>query len=333
MIVARKLSKGLERILMTTTQSAAQSQVANHILLVRPSNFGYNPCTASSNAFQQLPDKEPGKNYNTLAVEEFERLRIALVEIGVQVTVFEDTPHPPKSDAIFPNNWFSTHQICDNGKIHRKMLLYPMYSPNRRPERREDIIAEFSKKFEELEIHDLSHFERKNLYLESTGSIIFDHNHKIAYACRSIRTHQEPFDYVCKLLGYKGIMFDAFDPNQLPIYHTNVIMAIGRYHAVICLACIPQAERLQVVDALEKSGKTIVDLNFDQIESFAGNMLEVRGDKGNYWVMSESAFQSLDAGQKSELSKECELLAVPIATIEQLGGGSIRCMMGEIYFE
>lgn len=327
-----ELSKGRGRILMTTTQDFAQSQVAGHILLLRPASFGYNPYTAASNAFQQKPDQQASHDFNDLAVEEFEGLRKSLLEIGVQVSAFDDSREPPKSDAVFPNNWFSTHQYISNDRIHRKMLLYPMFSPNRRPERRHDIVRHFSERFEQVEVHDLSHFEQKDQFLESTGSIIFDHPHKIAYACRSVRTHQAPFEWVCQLLGYEGIMFDALDPNGLPVYHTNVIMAIGNKHAVICLDCIPKSDRKLLVNALEKSGKVIVDLGFEQIEQFAGNMLEVEGEKGGYWVMSESAFLSLSDDQKSILSEGCELLSVPIDTIERLGGGSVRCMMGEIFF-
>jgi hypothetical protein len=253
---------------------------------------------------------------------EFETFASQLKSHGVDVFVFDDTPSPVKTDAVFPNNWISFHA---DGTV----VLYPMLSANRRLERRADIIESLKDKFEITNIIDLSIYESENLFLEGTGSIVFDHSNKIAYAALSPRTDKELFLDLCEKLNYKPVIFTAHDRRGSEIYHTNVMMCIGEEFAVICLESITdEGERANIFSKLATTGHEIVDITFDQMNSLAGNMLLVRND---LLVMSQSAFDSLTKTQKRTLEKYCELLPFAIPTIETIGGGSARCMIAEIF--
>lgn len=302
-------------------------QAAKNILLVRPANFIFNAETAHSNAFQQmLTDSEDSIQKNVLA--EFDAFAKKIASKGVGVTVMDDTEYPQKPDAIFPNNWVSFHA---DGRV----ILYPMCASNRRQERRLDIINSLKEKFIIKEIIDLSKYEADNIFLEGTGSIIFDHAHQMAYACLSPRTHKELFMEVCKLLQYQPIYFTSIDKNGQAIYHTNVMLCIGSRFCVICLESIADLqERATVCAALEKTGHPIIDISFEQTNHFAGNMLELAtGQQKNILALSQSAFNCLSVEQKNELEKQVDLVPLPIKTIETIGGGSARCMIAEIFCE
>lgn len=305
------------------------NQTTSHILMVRPANFGFNPETAENNFYQQRDEREADE-INKIAQQEFDGFVSLLQDKGIDVLVIEDTDLPIKTDAIFPNNWFSTHQ---DGKI----LLYPMFSPNRRLERRKDIIEILIQKgFRISEIVDLTFFEQDNQFLEGTGSLILDRINKVAYACRSQRTHKTPLGYFGNLMGFEVVDFDATQVvNGIlsPIYHTNVMMHIGTEIAVVCLESIPLAsEKLKVQEYLEKTGKKMIPITAKQKFQFAGNMLEIQNNLGSkFTIMSDSAFQSLGDVQINTIKRYTEIIVPKIPTIEKIGGGSVRCMMAEIF--
>ena len=304
-------------------------QTSSTILMVRPANFGFNPQTAENNFYQQS-DTRSATEINTLAQKEFDGFVAMLRDQGVHVIVEEDTSEPVKPDAVFPNNWFSTHP---DGKL----VLYPMYSPNRRLERRKDVIENLMKhKFKVEEIIDLSFFEEDEEYLEGTGSMVLDHEAKTIFACYSERTHKIPLDYLRKLLGYKVVGFHAVQEINgitAPIYHTNVMLHVGTDLAVVCLDSIPKASEKQAVQkSLTQAGKKVVPITPKQKFHFAGNMLEVGNDGGEkFTVMSETALDSLTIGQIQLIEKYSTIISPSIPTIEKLGGGSARCMMAEIF--
>ena len=297
--------------------------------MVRPANFGFNPETAENNFYQQKDDRD-SIEINRIAQSEFDGFVSLLQEKGVDVLVVEDTALPKKTDAVFPNNWFSSHQ---DGKL----VLYPMFSPNRRLERRKDIIEILIQKgFRISEIVDLTFFEQDNQFLEGTGSLILDRINKVAYACRSQRTDQIPLGYFGKLMGYEIVDFNAtqiINAVVSPIYHTNVMMHVGTEIAVVCLDSIPLAsEKLKVQDYLERTGKKMIPITARQKFHFAGNMLEIRNKKGEkFTVMSDSAFQSLGEVQINTIKRYTEIVVPKIPTIEKIGGGSVRCMIAEIF--
>jgi hypothetical protein len=297
--------------------------------MVRPANFGFNPETAENNFYQQR-DGRDSIEINRLAQEEFDGFVRLLREYGVRVLVIDDTYEPKKTDAIFPNNWFSTHE---DGKI----ILYPMFSPNRRLERRKDIIEWLiNNGFKVNEIVDLSFFEKDNQYLEGTGSLILDRVNHIVYASKSERTHPVPLEYFGRLMDFEVVDFTAsqiIDGKSSPIYHTNVMMHVGTDIAIVCLESISLAsERLRVQVYIEKTGKKLIPISAKQKFQFAGNMLEVKNQKGEkFTVMSDAAYQSLADAQRNAISKFTKIIVPKIPTIEKIGGGSARCMMAEIF--
>ncbi|WP_199501944.1 citrulline utilization hydrolase CtlX [Mucilaginibacter conchicola] len=292
--------------------------------MIRPVAFGFNAQTAESNAFQNRDDDQQAVQQK--AVEEFDGFVSVLRDNGVNVTVINDTPEPHTPDSIFPNNWVSFHE---NGDI----ILYPMQAENRRLERREDIIRQLEENFAANHVIDLSRFEQKNEFLEGTGSMVLDRVNKVAYACLSPRTNAEVLKAFCDYTGYTAVTFDAFDQNGQAIYHTNVLMALGTAFAVVCLDSITDAsEKELVIKSLQNVGKEIVDITFDQMNHFAGNMLEVKNAAGETLVvMSKAAFDSLTVEQKASLEKYGKLVYADITTIETNGGGSARCMMAEVH--
>lgn len=302
-------------------------QSTSNIMLVRPASFNFNTETAESNAFQNHVDLKP-EEIKEKALEEFDAFVEKLKTKGVNILVIEDTPIPPKPDAIFPNNWGSFHE---DGTV----ILYPMAAPNRRIEKREEIIHKIKEKFTVKKLIDLSKYEDENRFLEGTGSIIFDHIHKIAYACLSPRTDKDIFIEVCKIINYKPICFTSIDKAGQEIYHTNVMMCISEKFSVICLeSIVNENEKKDVIHSLTTTGHQIIDISLDQVKHFAGNMLSIKSMENNELIiLSQSAYDILTTGQKKEIEKYCEMLPMNINTIETIGGGSARCMISEIFLE
>lgn len=297
--------------------------MANILLMVSPDHFGYNQETAESNSFQKnIVDSELTKK----AIEEFNGMVSLLRKNGIEIITFSSPKNNHCPDAVFPNNWISTHS---DGKI----IIYPMLTPNRRAERNPEIIKSLNDKFNISEIIDYSTKENEHIILEGTGSIVFDHEYKFAFACISPRTNENLLNELCEQINYTPIIFEATGLSGLPIYHTNVVMAIGKNVIVICLDCIENVlERSIIIAQIEKTGKKLIPITFQQMHDFAGNMLEVENDKGeSFWIMSQTAYHSLTEEQKDILQESSSLLPVQIPTIETIGGGSARCMLAEIY--
>jgi hypothetical protein len=298
-------------------------QTTNNLLMIRPVDFKFNEQTASNNMFQQDSDET---NVQQNALQEFDSFVLALRKNGVNVTVINDTLQPETPDSIFPNNWISLHE---DGTV----VLYPMFSENRRLERRQDILEELSNKLIVSHVIDLSDYENKNLFLEGTGSLVLDRKAKIAYACRSLRTSEDVIEDFCAQTGYTYLLFNALDGTGFPIYHTNVMMCIAEEFAVICLDAISDLnQRDEVVNSLRNNGKTVMDITIDQMNQFAGNMLQVKNDKNEpLLVMSEQAFNALTKEQIDFLETYNKIVTAPLDTIEKHGGGSARCMLAEIH--
>lgn len=297
-------------------------QAAKTIMMMRPKHFGYDPASAETNAFQVIEGADDSVSIQTAALAEFDNAVALLRQTGVKVIVIEDSAEPPKPNAVFPNNWVSFHRDS-------KVILYPMMAVNRRAERRTEIFDQLKEEGVLMdEFIDITHYEEQDKFLESTGSIIFDYPREIAYACVSQRTNAEVMHKLSEIMGFEPVIFDAVDRDGLAIYHTNVMMCLADNYAVICTESIPEDQRTEVISALEKTDHEIVDISYDQMYSFAGNMLEVENADGqSVLVMSEAAMHSLSLDQKEKLSQHSRLLSIPIPTIEKYGGGSIRCMM------
>ena len=299
------------------------SQTTSTVFMVKPVCFGFNEQTAENNAFQK---EGFGKGAQEKALAEFNEFVNLLKSNGINVVVAEDTLEPKTPDSIFPNNWFSTHQ---DGIL----VLYPMFAENRRAERKQVFLDSIKKNFNYKNIVDLTNWEKEKKFLEGTGSMVLDRVSKIAYACKSPRTNEEVFNDFCKKLGFTPLLFSAVDKNDKMIYHTNVLMNIGINFAVVCTDSIKDKDECnKVKNSLEKSGKKIVEISFDQMEHFAGNMLEVKNKEGKrFLIMSQTAYDCLTNDQKNYLEKECSILHPKIECIEVNGGGSARCMMAEFF--
>ena len=298
-------------------------QTTSHILMIRPVNFAFNAETAANNTFQVRKDEI---NIQGKALKEFDEFVNVLRQNGVEVTVVEDSPEPNTPDSIFPNNWISFH---GDGTV----LLYPMYAPNRRAERKEHVLEEIDKHFLVKKKIDLSYNERDNLFLEGTGSMVLDRDNRFVFACLSPRTDEKVLDEFCKNMNYEAIVFHSVDEAGQPIYHTNVMMCIADLYVVICLDSIRDTEeKNKVIAAIQKTGKEIIGINYDQLNHFAGNMLQIENGKGEkLLVMSTEAFRSLSKEQVQKLSGYNRIIHAPLNTIEVNGGGSARCMMAEIH--
>lgn len=313
-------------------------QTTHQLLMIRPANFGFNQETATNNAFQQnknslelLKDKSidtpaTPTSIPALAQLEFDQLVACLLTEGMQVLVVEDNAEPIKPDAVFPNNWLSFH---DNGC----MLTYPMWSKNRRLERRPDILKQLQELFGFSNIIPLEHWEQQDVFLEGTGSMVLDRVHKICYACTSPRTQEAALDEFCQRMGYQKILFQALDEQGQEIYHTNVMMALGEDFVVIGLDSIPNPQqRQQLLQSFEQTNKTVIPLTWPQLQAFAGNMLQVSNTAGaTFLLLSQQARESLNPTQVATLEQHTTLLSSPIPTIETLGGGSVRCMIAEVF--
>ena len=295
--------------------------------MIRPARFESNPLTAASNRFQGKTDAAPDEQ-QSLALKEFDGLVAALRDGGINVVDIDDTPEPHTPDSIFPNNWVSFHA---DGRV----VLYPMEAENRRTERRPDIIDDLSSMygFHVSEVVDLSDHEKAGHYLEGTGSMVLDRVNRVAYACLSTRTQLDALGDFAQRMDYDVVAFDAVDRDGVPIYHTNVVMNVGEKLAVICDEAIPrQDQRDAVLNRLRETGHDVISLDYDQLDAFAGNMLELRAADGRRVVaMSRQAFDSLRAEQLERLQKNGEIIIAPIDNIEASAGGSVRCMLAEIH--
>ena len=309
-------------------------QCADAVLMIGPTAFGYNPDTARTNTFQR-PESggaAPPAATRAEALAEFGRLRRALESEGVEVCVVEDTATPAKPDAVFPNNWLSFHE---DGTL----VLYPLESLSRRPERRQEVIDAVIERlqFKVAHLLDLTHFEGEGMFLEGTGSLVLDHVERVAYACASPRTHPALVAEWARELRYEPVIFQAADRAGVPLYHTNVLMCIGERCGVVGSEAIAAADRERVLGRLRASGRETIEIGQEEIAQFAGNMLELGtwdealGDS-RVLVMSEAARRSLSPEQYRRLSGSTDaVLAVPVPTIERLGGGSVRCMLAEVF--
>jgi len=307
-----------------------KNQSTQTILMIRPVAFRMNEQTAINNYYQKVLDNLTPETVNAKAQAEFDTFVNKLKAVGVNVLVVNDTLSPDTPDSIFPNNWVSFHQ---DGSV----VLYPMFAENRRLERREDILDTLEEKGFLIEnIYDFTSAEEDHLFLEGTGSIILDRTNEIAYCALSPRADEELFIEFCEELEYSPVVFNAFqtvENQRKPIYHTNVLMCIGSSFAVLCADAIDDLkERKMVMQQLRSSGKELILITEDQVNNFAGNMLEVVGTNDKkYVVMSTSAYSSLNENQRKTLEKHTEILHSSLDTIEACGGGSARCMMAEVF--
>jgi len=278
-----------------------------------------------NNKFQVAGNAEAAQ---AKALEEFDAFVDKLRNNDIDVAVVDDTPEPHTPDSIFPNNWISFH---DNGTI----VLYPMYATNRRAERKQHVLDAISQKFKISNTIDLTNYEHENIFLEGTGSMVLDRDNKIAYACISARTNIKALEDFCKKMGYTACSFTAVDMNGSEIYHTNVMMCIADKYVVICLDSIRDiSERNHAVDTIEQTGKEIISISFEQMNRFAGNMLQLQNKNGEkILVMSEQAFISLTYEEIGRLEKYNRIVYSGLNSIETNGGGSARCMIAEVFLE
>ncbi len=307
---------------------AKQSQCARSVLMVRPVAFHANPQTLDSNSFMKADLGLSDDEQQAAAASEFEGLVAVLRDAGVEVIIFEDTSAPGTPDSIFPNNWVSFHE---DGTA----VLYPMMAVNRRTERRMDIIESLSADFgfRVTSIVDLTRHEAEEKFLESTGSLVLDRRNRVAYACISPRTHIDVLGDFAQQLDYDIVTFDALDREDEPIYHTNVVMAHGDGVVVICTDTIRDEEqKAAVLDTLAQHDQEVVEITYPQMEKFAGNMLELENRDGEkVLAMSQRALDSLTPQQLERLGKHAKIVAAPIGVIEDSAGGSVRCMLAEIF--
>jgi hypothetical protein len=308
-------------------------QCSNTILMVRPVAFSYNEQTAENNSFQEKGYEDKAQEN---ALEEFDNYVKLLTEAGVNVIIAEDTPQPHTPDSIFPNNWFTTHSAEETGNGGSTLVLYPMNAPNRRLERDKNVlrtIADYQNKTFR-QIIDLTHFEKEGKFLEGTGSLILDRKNKIAFCCASPRTHEDVLEEWATLLDYDYFLFDATDEDGTPIYHTNVMMCVGVRYAFVCLDAITDLnDRERLIEILEENEKEIIEITFEQMHNFAGNMLVVANKNGELvLVLSATAKAALTKEQLAKIEKHYQTIVSPkLNYIEKNGGGSARCMLAEVF--
>lgn len=303
------------------------SQTTDAVLMVRPAAFGWNPETAGSNAFQR-PDSGPAELRQAHARAEFDGLVEALASAGTTVFALDEPGPDACADAVFPNNWVSLHQ---DGTV----VLYPMMAPSRRRERRVELIARLEEQggYAVERLVDLTHHELAGRFLEGTGSAVFDHVARVAYACRSRRTDERVLCELCEELGYEPLAFDATDQSGVPIYHTNVMLSIGTRSAIVCGPAIAGPHRGLLLERLQAGGRRVVNIDHAQMAAFCGNALELQSAGGTaVLALSSSAWQAFGAAAREQLC-DCvdTVVAAPVPTIEQLGGGSVRCMIAEVF--
>ena len=298
--------------------------VAQKIFMVRPAHFGYNPETAENNAFQHQPS-EKFQDLQESILREFDDFVNLLLRHYIKVDVLRDNPDQKRLDAIFPNNWFSTHP-------DHTLVTYPMFSPIRRLECDPIHISHIISHYRVNTHIALEHFVSESLFLEGTGSLIIDHEYGIVYSNRSPRTHEIPFDRFCKLMGFTPVLFDAADASGIPIYHTNVVMGIGSRYILINKSAIAIQDWPRLEYYFRQSNKEIIDISHAQMTRFLANVAYLHDeDHQPYIVMSDTAFQALENEQKQKLSGHGTILHSNLSTIEKIGGGSAKCMIAENY--
>ncbi|WP_458699704.1 citrulline utilization hydrolase CtlX [Sulfurospirillum sp. 1307] len=299
-------------------------QAPNAIVMVRPWKFFSNPETVSDNAFQK-ENTENIENISKKALHEFDTAVEKLKQHGITVHVFDDFGEKETPDSVFPNNWFSTH---NGGHI----AIYPMFSPNRRRERRSDIIEMLKSEYRVQDVIDFSGLEWDNLFLEGTGAMVLDNINRIAYTAKSNRSNEIILERFCSIFKYEPMAFDTSDANNNAIYHTNVMMCIASKYALICLDMIVDKKRREEVkQRLEEGGFEVIPLSYEQIDNFAGNAIELTGDNNqSYLVMSQRAKDALTKEQIDIIEKSSIILPLKVPTIE-LAGGSVRCMIAGIH--
>ena len=306
------------------------SQITNTVLMVRPVQFRMNEQTSVNNYYQKVPENILSEVVNKMAVKEFDGMVRKLKKVGIQVIVVKDTKEFDTPDSIFPNNWISFHS---NGTIG----LYPMFAENRRLERKESFLeAVENQGFVVKNVVDYSGAEVDNLFLEGTGSILLDRVNNKAYCAISDRADEGLFIEFCEDFEYTPVVFSAFqtvNDKREKIYHTNVMMCIGDTFAVVCLASIDdKKQRKSLINHLQDDGKKVIEISEDQVNHFAGNMLQLKGvEEASYLVMSQSALKSLRPAQVKLIESHTTILSCALDTIESCGGGSARCMMAEVF--
>jgi len=305
-----------------------KKQITDTVLMIRPVRFRTNEETIVNNYFQKginITQEE----INRKAQQEFDTLVQKLREVGVHVIQVEDIYEQDTPDSIFPNNWISFH---NNGDV----AIYPMFAENRRRERREDILDIVEEAGFEIEnVFDYTEAEDEGIFLEGTGAMVLDRIHRKAYCALSPRASEELFIEFCEDFEYTPVIFRAFqktDSELKPIYHTNVMMALGRTFAIVCLDTIEDKnERKNVLNHLKEDKKEIITISREQVDYYAGNMLEVKGKEHSYLVMSQTAYQSLTPQQIEAIERHTQILYSDLSTIEICGGGSARCMLAEVF--
>jgi len=296
--------------------------------MIRPASFRANEETAATNFFQSSDTKTDLRSIQQAALNEFDNMVELLRQHEINVLVIDDTPIPVKPSAVFPNNWLST---SPEGIVS----VFPMYAANRRPEKRDDILKTLTEKFLVKDLQDWSEFEVEGKFLEGTGSMVMDHENKVIYTCYSPRTDISVLEKFANANKFRAIIFFAVDNNGHPVYHTNVMMTLGENFAILCEEAIEEEwELIAVRQLLESSGHEVIRITKEQMHAFAGNMLQVKNSKGEkFLLMSQTAFDSLTEEQKEELAARSKLLPIPIPVIEKTEGGSVRCMIAEIFLE
>lgn len=303
-------------------------QIADTVMMIRPVCFGFNTQTAESNAFQNKVDIFTDRQIQELALLEFNAMVDKLRRLGIQVLTFNDIMEPHTPDSIFPNNWISTS--------FGKLITYPMASKIRADERREDIIKSLVEKFELEEDHSLVAFEAEKKFLEGTGSLVLDHKAKRAYAALSPRTNEEVLKAYSEITDLSYTAFKAYGPEREEIYHTNVMMTIADEYAIVGTKTIEESKQEEVINQLKEDGKDIIELSNEQVHNhFAGNMMQLQNDQGEKClIMSSEAFSSLTPEQIDKIENKHLniIIPIPINLIETIGGGSVRCMVAEVFY-
>ena len=300
------------------------SQITKNILMIKPSSFGFNNDTSGDNYFQKQINNLSQSEIRLKAVEEFENMCSILKKNGINIIVFENDENKKLTDDVFPNNWISFHG--------NKYVIHSMYAKSRRREKNKSFIKALSThNFNYTLLNDYTNYELEDIFLEGTGSVVLDRVNKHAYCSISKRSNDELFKLFCDDIGYKPISFKSYDSRGDLIYHTNVMMSIGDDFALVCFESINDKNKMILVkESLEKSGRKIVEITLSQVDSFAGNLIQLGDKKNKIIVISELAYSSLNDHQKNILSAESKIVNIPIPTIQKCGGGSVRCMIAEL---
>jgi Uncharacterized protein conserved in bacteria containing a pentein-type domain len=300
-------------------------QAPSAVVLIRPRHFAPNPATVADNAFQSPVAAEGAATRAASAWQEVSEVATALEDRGIRVHLFDDE-HTDRPDAVFPNNWLSTHA---GGHI----ALYPMQSPSRRGERRSDIVEMLKREYRVQDVIDYSGLEYDDVFLEGTGAMVLDHISRVAYTARSRRADPVALERFCTNFGYEPMAFDAADETGVPIYHTNVLMCIATDFALVGTSLMTDPRRRdEIVERLTSSGRRVIGLSAAQVRDFAGNAIELQGPNGRILALSTRALQSLDADQRASMAGSCDILPLSVPTIE-LAGGSVRCMIAGIHLD